>query len=159
MVCVPKANSKVQICVDLTPLNKVVQHEIHPMATVDENLARVKGSWVFSKVDANRVSGRFLLTHNHNLHNTISRFCFNRLPFGISSASEIFQRTMTGILQGLEGVVCHMDDIWCRPRRAQPTRLDSLEVRFVFAPCSISCLNTYDSVAPPTTPCCLLPSQ
>ena len=39
------------------------------------------------------------------------RFCFNRLPFGISSAPEIFQRTMTGILQGLEGIVCHMDDI------------------------------------------------
>ncbi len=39
------------------------------------------------------------------------RFCFNRLPFGISSAPEIFQRTMSGILEGLDGVICHMDDI------------------------------------------------
>ena len=53
MVCVPKANGKVQICVDLTLLNKAVQREIHPMATVDENLAKVKGSQVFSKLGAN----------------------------------------------------------------------------------------------------------
>ena len=41
------------------------------------------------------------------------RFCFNRLPFGISSAPEVFQRTMSEILGDLEGagVICHMDDI------------------------------------------------
>ena len=35
----------------------------------------------------------------------------NRLPFGISSAPEIFQRHMSQMLEGMEGVVCHMDDI------------------------------------------------
>ena len=39
------------------------------------------------------------------------RYCFNRLPFGISSAPEIFQRTMSSILEGLDGVICRMDDI------------------------------------------------
>ena len=34
IVCIAKADGKVCICVDLTPLNKVVQCEIHPMATV-----------------------------------------------------------------------------------------------------------------------------
>ena len=34
-----------------------------------------------------------------------------RLPFGISSAPEIFQRTMTEILQGIDGVICYFDDI------------------------------------------------
>ena len=109
---VPKANCKVRICFDLTPLNKAVQREIHPMATVDENLAKVKGSQVFSKLALTRVSGKY--TQSRLLTTFItpfSRFCFNRLPFGISSAPEIFQRTMTGILQGLEGIVCHMDDI------------------------------------------------
>ena len=37
------------------------------------------------------------------------RFCFNRLPFGISSAPEIFQRTMSDILEGLDGVICQME--------------------------------------------------
>ena len=37
-------------------------------------------------------------------------FVFNKLPFGISSAPEIFQRRMND-LSGLPGVLCHVDDI------------------------------------------------
>lgn len=37
-------------------------------------------------------------------------FC-KRLPFGISSAPEIFQREMQKALIDCEGVVCQMDDI------------------------------------------------
>ena len=39
------------------------------------------------------------------------RYCFNRLPFGITSAPEIFQFKMNELLEGLEGVVVYMDDI------------------------------------------------
>ena len=36
---------------------------------------------------------------------------FKRLPFGISSASEYFQKRMDKELSGIEGVKCRMDDI------------------------------------------------
>ena len=39
------------------------------------------------------------------------RYRFNRLPFGISSAPEHFQRRMSEALTGLAGTVCMMDDI------------------------------------------------
>ena len=39
------------------------------------------------------------------------RYCYNRLPFGISSAPEIFSRAMSGLLTGIDNVICHMDDI------------------------------------------------
>ena len=39
------------------------------------------------------------------------RFRFNRLPFGITSAPEHFQRKMTELLTGLDGVVCMLDDV------------------------------------------------
>jgi len=39
------------------------------------------------------------------------RYCFNHLPFRITSAPEHFQRRMSYVLQGLEGVVCLIDDI------------------------------------------------
>jgi len=38
------------------------------------------------------------------------RYAFNRLPFGISSAPEHFQRRISQMLE-CEGVVCHADDI------------------------------------------------
>ena len=41
----------------------------------------------------------------------IGRFCFCRLPFGITSAPEIFQRQMSTLLKDHEGVVVVMDDI------------------------------------------------
>ena len=39
------------------------------------------------------------------------RFRYLRLPYGISSAPEHFQRKVKEILEGLEGVVCLVDDI------------------------------------------------
>ena len=39
------------------------------------------------------------------------RYHFNRLPFGITSAPEHFQRKMSVLLRDLEGVICLIDDI------------------------------------------------
>ena len=39
------------------------------------------------------------------------RYCFNKLPFGISSAPEHFQKRMSRILEWLEGVICLVDDV------------------------------------------------
>ena len=36
---------------------------------------------------------------------------YRRLPFGISSAPALLQRTMEQILQGIQGVVAFMDDV------------------------------------------------
>ena len=115
MVPVPKANGSVRICVDLTQLNKSVQREIHPMSSVDESLAKLGSSKIFTKLDANSGFWQLPLDDESRLLTTFitpyGRYCFNRLPFGISSAPEIFQRTMSIILEGLDGVICHMDDI------------------------------------------------
>jgi len=38
-------------------------------------------------------------------------FCFNKLPFGITSVPEHFQHCMNEILDDIPGVVCHVDDV------------------------------------------------
>ena len=38
-------------------------------------------------------------------------FAYTRMPFGISSAPAIWQRAMDGILAGISGVGCFLDDI------------------------------------------------
>ena len=41
----------------------------------------------------------------------MGQFYFNKLPFGTSSAHEHFQKRMSAILNGLEGVIVQMDNI------------------------------------------------
>ncbi|XP_033639876.1 uncharacterized protein K02A2.6-like [Asterias rubens] len=115
LVVIPKSNGKHRICVDLTNLNKSVLREIHPMSSVDESLAKLGRSTIFSKLDAKSGFWQIPLDAESTLLTTFiapsGRYCFNRLPFGISSAPEIFQRAMSQVLVDLNGVICHMDDI------------------------------------------------
>ena len=41
----------------------------------------------------------------------IGRYFFHRLPFGITSAPEIFQREISSLFKGIDGVEVYMDDI------------------------------------------------
>ena len=115
MVIVPKANGKVRICVDLTNLNGSILREFHPLPSVDHTLAQLSGATVFSKLDANSGFWQIGLSPESAKRTTFitpfGRFCFNRLPFAISSASEHFQKRISQVLEGTDGALCQMDDI------------------------------------------------
>lgn len=74
---------------------------------------------VFSKLDVTSSFLQVKLTEDSQELTTFitpfSRYCFCRLPFGIKAAPEYFQRWMSLILEGQQGVVNTMDD---RLRRA-----------------------------------------
>jgi len=115
MVVVPKKSGDVRICVDLKPLNESVLRETHPLPGVDETLAQLTGATVMSKLDANSGFWQIPLAKESRELTTFitpfGRYCFNKLPFGISSAPEHFQKRMSTVLDGLVGVLCLMDDI------------------------------------------------
>lgn len=129
IVVVPKKAGAVRICVDLKALNESVQREIYPIPKVDETLAQLTGATMFSKLDANSGFWQIPLARKSRLLTTFitpfGRYCFNKLPFGISSAPELFQRRMNKLLEGLDGVLCHMDDvlIFGRNQSEHDTRL------------------------------------
>ena len=106
---------KVRICVDLKRLNQSVLREVHPIPKVDEVLAQLSGAAVFSKLDANSGFWQIPLSSESHLLTTfltpLGRYWFNKLPFGISSAPEVFQSRMNTVLNGLEGVICLIDDV------------------------------------------------
>ena len=115
MVVVPKPSGQVRICVDLKKLNECVQREFHPSPHVEEILAQLTGAQVFTKLDANSGFWQIPLARKLRLLTTFithfGRYSFNKLPFGITSAPELFQRCMSTILSGLPGVLCLMDDV------------------------------------------------
>ncbi len=110
-----KHTAKARICVDLKKLKESVKRERYILPTSDEITAKLSGATVFSSLDA--ASGFWQIPlHPDSCKLTtfitpFGRYCFKRLPFGISSAPEIFQRKMMETLQGLDGVEVFMDDI------------------------------------------------
>ena len=114
-IVVPKKNGKLRVCIDFTNLNKSVKREFHPLPNVEETLAELGHSRVFSKLDAN--SGYWQLRLEEQSQKLTAfitpfgRYFCKRLPFGICCAPEIFQREMQKVLMDLQGVVCQMDDI------------------------------------------------
>ena len=114
MVVVPKSSGRVRICTDLTELNRSVMREKHPLPSVEHTLGQLAGAKIFSKLDANAGFWQIPLSEESSLLTTFitpfGRYCYNRLCFGISSAPEHFQKRMSRILEGLEGVVCQMGD-------------------------------------------------
>ena len=115
MVTVPKSNGKLRICVDLTKLNENVCRETYPLPKIDALLGEIGESTVFTKIDANSGFWQEKLAENSQLLTTFltpfGRYCFQRLPFGLKSAPERFQKRMLNELDGLEGAICIMDDI------------------------------------------------
>ncbi|UYV67682.1 K02A2.6-like [Cordylochernes scorpioides] len=116
MVIVPKPSSNdLRICVDLTALNKFVKREHYPIPSVEYTLAQMGGAKLFSKLDANSGFWQIPLSEESSSLTTFltpfGRYRFKRLPFGISSAPEVFQRKMSNLLESQSGVNCHMDDI------------------------------------------------
>ena len=111
----PKKGGKIRMCVDLTQLNKCVRREIYPFPRISDMLSRLSGNVMFSKLDAYCGFWQVKLDPESRLLTTFvtpwGRFCFKRMPFGISSAPEFFQRAMEKILEGLDGVICLMDDV------------------------------------------------
>ena len=45
------------------------------------------------------------------INTTKGLFRYTRLPFGVASAPAVFQKTMDTILQGMQHVICYLDDI------------------------------------------------
>ena len=102
MVVVPKSQDDVRICIDLTKLNESVRRERYEMPSVDYTLGQLAGAKIFSKLDANSRIWQVRLSEESTLLTTFitpfGRFAFRRLPFGISSAPEHYQRRMSAIL-------------------------------------------------------------
>ena len=115
IVAVPKSNDRVRLCVDLTKLNESVKRENFPLPTTDNLLAEISGAKFFSKLDCNSGFHQIPLAEESQELTTFitpfGRFCYKRMPFGISSGPEIFHREMVHILSGIPGVICDIDDV------------------------------------------------
>ena len=116
IVPVLKRNGTVRICGDYkTTVNQAAIIESYPLPRVEQLFANLSGGKCFTKLDMSQAYLQLPLTDESKEYVTINThkglFKYNRLPFGVSSAPAIFQRTMETLLQGIQGVSVYLDDI------------------------------------------------
>ena len=117
IVVVPKSDGNVRICGDYkVTLNQVLEGNMpDTLPTAEDLFSTLTGGQVFTKMDLTNAYLQLGVDEESKSKLTINThlglFQFNRLPFGISTAPGIFQGVMTEILEGIEGVVCYLDDI------------------------------------------------
>ena len=115
IVPVVKKNGSIRITVDYKQLNKSVKRQQYMLPNLEDIAPKLAGAKVFSSLDA--ASGYYQIPLDEasaRLTTFISpfgRYCFQRVPMGISAAPEIFQKKMAELLEGKENCEVIMDDI------------------------------------------------
>ena len=51
IVIVPKKSNEIRVCVDMREANQAIQHEKHPMPTIEEVITDLNGATLFSTLD------------------------------------------------------------------------------------------------------------
>lgn len=116
IVPVLKPNGSVRICGDYKlTVNRASSLEQYPIPRVEDLFNALSGGKQFSKLDLSHAYQQIVMDEASKKYLTINThrglFTYNRLPFGVSSAPAIFQRTMENLLQGLPRVAVYLDDI------------------------------------------------
>lgn len=94
--------------------NVTIKQEHFPMPTVEEIATRLNGAKLFSVFDASNGFQQVELDEESSMLTTFNtpfrRYRWKRMPFGINSAPEVWQRRMREHIEGLKGVEVIADD-------------------------------------------------
>ena len=116
IVTVPKRDGQVRICGDYkVTVNPVLDIDQYPLPRPEDLFATLAGGKYFSTLDLSHAYNQIILDTEARKFLTINThrglYRYTRLPFVVASAPSLFQKTMDTILQGLDGVICYLDDI------------------------------------------------
>ncbi|GFS90805.1 uncharacterized protein K02A2.6 [Nephila pilipes] len=115
LVLVEKPNGNQRLCLDPRDLNKVIKREHYQIPCTDDIISRLESKKIFSVVDLKdgfwHVPLDEVSSEICTFNTPFGRYKFNKLPFGIVSAPEVFQKRNQKLLRGIEGVEIYFDDI------------------------------------------------
>lgn len=116
IVPVLKKNGNVRLTTDFKHLNKSVKRERYILPSIEDITHRLAGSTIFTKLDATSAFFQLPLDPGSAKLTTFitpcGRYFYKRLPQGITSAPEIFQKTLENLLEEhRDTTICFFDDI------------------------------------------------
>ena len=111
-----KPDGRIRVCIDPSrTVNKAILRPVYPIPTIEEQLPFLSNAKVFTVVDVSEAFHNIELDYESSLLTTFQgpngRYRYKRMPFGISSGPEEYQRRQQEFLEGLNGVINIADDI------------------------------------------------
>lgn len=116
VVAVTKPNGEIRLCCDYKKtLNPNLLRKVYALPTVEQIFANLYNTTVYCVVDlknaylqllVDSVSAELLTINTH-----LGLFKVKKLPYGVASASHIFQAAMDQMLKGIEGAQAYQDDV------------------------------------------------
>lgn len=112
---VEKPNGKLRICLDPKPLNDCIKREHYLIPTSDDILSRLSGKNMFSVIDMKDGFWQIKIDKDSSdlctFNTPFGRWKFLRLPFGICSAPELFQKKNVELFGDIPNVEIYFDDM------------------------------------------------
>ena len=110
-----KQNGRLRICLDPKDLNMAIRRDHHVVPTLEDLLPKLHEAKLFSIVDAKcgywnvelDKESSYLTTFN----SPYGRYRFQRMPFGLKMAQDVFQSKIDQTFEGCSGVIGISDDI------------------------------------------------
>ena len=110
-----KKDGSIRICLDPKWLNKALKRCPHKIPTVEELNPQLANAKFFTKLDAKAGYWSVCLSNTSQDLTTFrtpcGRYCFKRLPFGLSTSQDIYQKRMDQIISKCKGCIGISDDI------------------------------------------------
>ena len=114
-VAVEKPDYSLRICLDPRELNKAINTPDYKLLTTEEVIAKIGSAKRFTKLDASCAYWQIPLAYESSLLTTFStpfgRYGYTRMPYGVTSASDVCQMYISQILNGINSVTNSQDDI------------------------------------------------
>ena len=121
LVIAEKKNGTLRLCLDPRDLNMAIKQEYYPVPTAQEITSNLSEAKYFNTLDARDGFSQVELDEESTnlccFNTPFGRFKFLRMPFGIASAPEVFQKKMIEVFEGFDGVEIMYDDVLVTGRR------------------------------------------
>nr|ABF96095.1 retrotransposon protein, putative, Ty3-gypsy subclass [Oryza sativa Japonica Group] len=123
-VMVRKANGKWRMCVDFTDLNKACPKDHFPLPRIDQLVDSTAGCELLSFLDAYSGYHQISMAREDEektaFITSFGVFCYVKMPFGLITAGNTFQRTVQGALSDQLGnnVEAYVDDIVVKTKKS-----------------------------------------
>ena len=132
-VTIVKDNGSLRLCGDYkVTVNQALEKDPYPLPTVEELLAKLGDGQIFSKIDLREAFQQLKLSEKSKslltVNSIIGLLQYERMPYGIKTAPQVFQKVMDKMLAGLNNVVCYIDDIliWSQDREQHYAVLENV---------------------------------